>query len=81
MEKVYLISTCVRIKKRYSIFHFKGYYKGVRITEVYIENLNSSEKFSIGGEYLIKIYAKGVEQNVLFGEAMRSKRLNELTSY
>jgi len=72
MEKVYLISTCIKINKRYSIFHFKGYFKGHRVKEVHLENMN----FCIGSEYLIKMYTKGVEENILYGEALKTKKLD-----
>lgn len=73
MEKVYLISTCTAIKKNYSIFHFKGYFKGRRICEVRVGETN----FSLGSEYLMKIYAKGVENNILFGDVLKVKTLGE----
>ena len=77
MEKVYLISTCICVKKKYSIFHFKGYFKGEKISEVRVNEID----FSVGGEYLMKIYAKGVEKNILFGDIVKVKRLNEFISY
>lgn len=70
--KLYLISTCIKINKRYSIFHFKGYYMGERINEVFVD----SKEFTVGGEYLVKLKAKQVLSSSLYGEVLKFKKLN-----
>jgi hypothetical protein len=70
--KLYLISTCIKINKRYSIFHFKGYFKGQKINEVYVE----CHEFSIGCEYLVKLKAIEVNNSSLYGKVLKLKKLN-----
>lgn len=70
--KLYLISTCIKINKQYSIFHFKGYYLGQRIKEVLVDN----NGFIVGEEYLVKLKAKEVSSSILYGEVIKFKKLN-----
>jgi hypothetical protein len=70
--KLYLISTCIKINKRYSIFHFKGYFQGEKINEVYIEG----HEFHIGAEYLMKIKPIGLQNSSLYGKVLKFKKLN-----
>jgi hypothetical protein len=70
--KLYLISTCIKINKRYSIFHFKGYFSGEKIKEVFVDN----KDFAVGGEYLVKLQAKEVARSSLYGKVLKYKKLN-----
>jgi hypothetical protein len=79
MEKVYLISVCRSIGRKYYIFPLKGYYDGVRISEVHIEKNHLLNNSFVGSECLLKIYAKGRYQHILFGIAIEVKRLNKST--
>ncbi len=71
MQKVYLISTCILKKKKCSVFHFKGYFKGEKIKEIYINDLN----FELNSEYLIKLKVLGIKNGIVFGESLKSKVL------
>jgi hypothetical protein len=73
MKKVYIISTCIKKNKSISIFHFKGFYAGKRITMIKVLSSN----FELNQEYLIKLVDPYVEEQVLFGRVQKSKILFE----
>ena len=71
MKKVYIISTCIKKNKLFSIFHFKGFYRGEKIKEIKIK----SSEFDVNKEYLIKLIDPYVYDEVLFGDLEKSKVL------
>jgi len=72
MEKVYIISTCIRKNRFYCEFHFKGYFKGNKIELIRIYN----DQFLKGCEYLIKMVDFNIVNRTLIGKAEKFKRLN-----
>ena len=73
MKKVYIISTCIKKNQQFSIFHFKGFYRGQRITEVKV----LSSHFELNKEYLIKLIDPYVREQILFGSVEKFKILFE----
>jgi hypothetical protein len=71
MEKLYIISTCLKCNKLHARFHFKGFYAGHRINEI---RLNTNH-FVVGECYLIKIKKPVVKQQVLYGICEKYKKL------
>ena len=72
IKQVYVISLCVNIKNKSSIFHFKGVYCGHSIQSIVLNSTNF-EKFH---EYLMLVKVLKVEDKTLHGEVIYSKRLN-----
>lgn len=71
MKKIYIISTCLNIKKDYSEFHFKGFLKGEKIKKIRLDQTN----FELDENYLIKIKKPVVKQQVLYGKCVKFKKL------
>lgn len=71
MQKLYIISTCLQLKKNYTEFHFKGFYKGERIIKVRVYSGNFEENSS----YLIKLKKPVVKQQVLHAVCVKHKKL------
>lgn len=71
MEKLYIISTCLKQKNDCSEFHFKGFYKGEKIKKVIV----SKGKFKLNENYLVKIKRPIVKQQVLYAECVKLKKL------
>lgn len=72
MEKVYLISTCIKKSKFSAEFHFKGYLKGERIESVKVIN---EVHFELHREYLLKLVNIKVKNSVLEGKVEKYKKL------
>lgn len=62
---------CVKMKKNYSMFHFRGFYNGVRITNIII----NSQDFELYDEYLICLEVEAINENTLYGNLIKKKRL------
>ncbi len=71
MELLYLVSRYLGDDGEYSVFHFIGYYNGMRISKVKIQG----GSFAIDEDYVLAVdYEKCVDQ-VLYGNLVRSKRI------
>lgn len=73
MKKVYIISTCIKKSSQHSIFHFKGYYRGKRITQIRV----LETYFEVNKEYLIKLVNPYVTEEILIGTVEKKKLLFE----
>lgn len=71
MDKVYVISFCQKTTKEHSEFHFKGFYKGLKVKKILVKN----QLFEVGEEYLIYLLCDFVRDGVLIGESIRFKKL------
>lgn len=69
---VYVISRCMKVSGEKSIFHFIGYYNGVKIKRI---ETSSGIKFKTGEEYLLLIDNIEIKDEILFGSIVKSKRV------
>lgn len=74
---VYLLSTCEKVivkKSKYlAYFHFKGVYKGLKISSIKLE---SETALNVKMDYLLFIEVTEVKSEVLYGRVLRSKMID-----
>ena len=84
-ELILIISRCVSIQKsvrgEQSLyrFHFKGYYGGQKIKMIHLISLNPeqlSQEFIKGGDYLLWVKRKQINQEILVVELLKHKKIN-----
>jgi len=71
MEKVYLISRCIKIKKTYCIFDYKGSHMGERFSEMHLK-INNVIKDS---NYLVEINVLSVYRERIYGKVINLKKI------
>lgn len=69
MKQIILISKYLGLKGDAHIFHFKGFYDGMRIDEVRI----SDGEFLVREDYVLYIRVAEVEDGILFGHLIKFK--------
>lgn len=70
-KKIYVISRNIGKSGEYFLFHFIGYYNGVRITEIKVKG----GEFELGEDYVLAIKQIICLDGILFGELVKSKKL------
>ena len=72
--KIILLSRCLKLKLDFYLFHFQGFYRGVKINSVLINAQNI--KFQIGEDYILEVEVEKVEETgELVGRCLRSRQL------
>lgn len=62
---------CVKVKKRYSIFHFKGVYNGHKINSIILD----CNEFEVDEEYLLYVDVVSIKNGTLYGKIITKKLL------
>jgi hypothetical protein len=62
-------------KEGFCLFHFKGFYKGVKIHSLY---LKTDEKLILGEDYILHIEVDKIEDNYLYGFIKRYRAINKI---
>ncbi len=73
MQNVYVVSKYLRRKGFYHVFHFIGYFNGVKVKQVYVHGGH----FEIGEEYAIALHDIQIEGETLRGKLLHQKKLYE----
>ncbi len=70
-KRVFLISKCFKFSDGRYQFHFRGRYRGFKITRVYVE----ARHLEIGQEYLLAVDEQKIVNEVLFAKLVKAKLL------
>lgn len=70
-KRIFLISTCLAKKEDYFEFHFKGFYKGLKLKSVLVEG----GAFKVGEEYILAIDENSIKDCTLYAKLIRSRLL------
>ena len=69
-RKLYVISKCLKSKKKYSEMFFNGFISGKKVDAIHI-----NEKLTIGKEYIVEINDYKIENSILIGQIHAFKDL------
>jgi hypothetical protein len=75
-DRLYLVSICVKELEEEYICHFKGSYKGNKITQVNISKIEIQLKVS--EEYVFLLELIKVENDVIYAKTIRYKKICEI---
>jgi hypothetical protein len=76
MRKLYIVTRCLEIHKHYYRCHFRGFYKGNKVSSIKI--LKEDYEFEEGEEYLILAIEQELKVETLFVRALKSKNIQEI---
>ena len=83
MKTILAIGPCLKRKKEgdcfYHLFHFKGYYLGLKISQIKVLGHNC-EIFYKGEVYLLSLKVIKIDQETLITQLLSFKKLMELAN-
>lgn len=74
MEKIIVVSKCLKSKRDSYLFHFKGVYAGSRIKSLVIY---SDYSFEPGNNYILGLEVYEIRSGILVGRSVRQTGLDE----
>lgn len=79
MRTVIIVSRCLNEHSERPNFHFKGFFAGQFIKSLKL-NGDPSMKWKKGEDYVLYVNVECVRSGILWGQVIRSRALEELTS-
>lgn len=70
-KKIFVVSRYLGRRNQKNIFHFIGYFNGVRVRKILVDG----GQFEHGEDYVLALNNIKCEDNVLVGQLAKSKRL------
>ena len=70
-KRIFFISTCLAKKEELFEFHFRGFYKGIKLKSVLVQG----GKFRVGEEYILAIDEDCIKDCTLYAKLIRSRLL------
>jgi|688.fasta_scaffold2038948_2 hypothetical protein len=74
MQRVLIVSRCLNYDSSWGQFHFKGFYKGLKINEIKVRmlyDINLRE----GDDYMIYLELEHIQDSTIWGRALKWKNL------
>lgn len=73
-ETILILSRCLNSSKTYFKFHFKGFYTGIKIKEIYVYSAELT-KIEKGEDYLLWVTCREIESAVLKVNLLKYKKI------
>ena len=71
MHRVYIVSLFEGCEGKMNKFHFIGFYQGIKIKKVFIED----GEFELNEAYIVALSPLEIRGSVLYGKFIKSKKL------
>ena len=75
MNRVYLLSYCMKVDGSYAVFHFNGVYKGKKIKKIIVLKNDLIKKDQV---FLLDLSITNIEKDILYCKLNRLKQINFL---